>query len=154
MRFVRRASMIGTAALAILLFAGCEQHRGEPLAAEGAPPPIANPVGPVPGLGTAAPRPRNPFANDRVAMVEGRKLFTRMNCAGCHGDHAGGGMGPSLRDERWRYGGEAPDIYATIAQGRVGMPAWGTKLPDEQIWKLTAYIQSMRTPLEPEPPTP
>ena len=32
------------------------------------------------------------------------------------------------------------------------MPSWGSKIPEEQIWKLVAYVKSMRTPQEPEPP--
>jgi mono/diheme cytochrome c family protein len=32
------------------------------------------------------------------------------------------------------------------------MPAWGTQLPDDQIWKLVTYIDSLRTPMEPEAP--
>ena len=76
-----------------------------------------------------------------------------MNCAGCHGGHAGGGMGPSLRDKDWIYGSSAGHIHDSIVEGRAhGMPTWGTKLPDEQIWKLTAYIQSLRTSQEPQPP--
>ena len=27
-----------------------------------------------------------------------------------------------------------------------GMPPWGTKIPEDQIWQLVAYIKSMRTP--------
>ena len=33
------------------------------------------------------------------------------------------------------------------------MPAWGTELPEVQIWKIAAYIKSLRTPLEPQPPS-
>jgi mono/diheme cytochrome c family protein len=33
------------------------------------------------------------------------------------------------------------------------MPAWGTKLNDDQIWKLVAYIKTLRTPNEIAPPT-
>ena len=138
----------------VTLAFGCQGHTGEPLASESGQPAIRNPVGPVPGPDVAAPLPANPYAFDKVATAEGRQLFMQYNCAGCHGDHAGGGMGPSLRDQDWRYGGSDADIAATIAQGRTGMPAWGTKLPQDQIWKLTAYIKSMRTPYEPEPPTP
>ena len=62
-------------------------------------------------------------------------------------------MGPSLRDEVWIYGGDDAHIFDSITQGRAnGMPSWGSKLPQEQIWKLAAYIRSMRTPLEPDPP--
>ena len=62
-------------------------------------------------------------------------------------------MGPSLRDSSWIYGGSNPHIFSSIAEGRAhGMPAWGTRIPDQQIWQLVAYIRSLRTPNEPEPP--
>ena len=88
----------------------------------------------------------NPFANDPVALQEGHKLFNWYNCSGCHGGHAGGGMGPSLRDKVWLFGDRDDQIFDSIAEGRgEGMPSWGTKIPEEQIWKLVAYIKSMRT---------
>ena len=62
-------------------------------------------------------------------------------------------MGPSLRDETWIYGSRDDQIFDSIAQGRSkGMPAWGAKIPEDQIWQLVAYIKSMRTPQEPDPP--
>ena len=62
-------------------------------------------------------------------------------------------MGPSLRDEDWIYGSTDAQVFNSVAEGRAnGMPAWGTKLPEAQIWKLVAYIKSLRTPKEPEPP--
>lgn len=62
-------------------------------------------------------------------------------------------MGPSLRDSTWLYGSDDASIYASISEGRQnGMPAWGTKLPREQVWKLATYIQSLRTDDEPDPP--
>ena len=62
-------------------------------------------------------------------------------------------MGPSLRDADWLYGNRPDQIYNTISQGRSkGMPAWGTKIPEQQIWELVAYIKSMGTPEEPDPP--
>jgi cytochrome c oxidase cbb3-type subunit 3 len=66
-----------------------------------------------------------------------------MNCVGCH-SHGGGGMGPPLMDDEWRYGGRLEQIAATIAEGRPsGMPAWRGKLTEDQIWKLAAYVRSM-----------
>jgi len=111
------------------------------------------PVGPLPGEPeTALREATNPFAGDDVALSEGRKLFFFFNCAGCHGDHGGGGMGPSLRDQSWLYGDSDAKIANSIAQGRAhGMPAWGTKITTEQVWKLAAYIASLRTPREPQP---
>jgi cytochrome c oxidase cbb3-type subunit 3 len=62
-------------------------------------------------------------------------------------------MGPSLRDPRWLYGSTPDRIFASIAQGRGhGMPAWGARLPEKQLWELTAYVSSLRTADEPEAP--
>jgi cytochrome c oxidase cbb3-type subunit 3 len=125
---------------------------GERAGAAAAPGPEQAAIGPIPGVGEPEPR-KNPVAGDPNALQNGRSLFVTMNCAGCHGTHAGGGMGPSLRDEAWIYGGNAGDIFNSIAQGRAnGMPAWGTMLPEPSIWNITAYIESLRTPNEPDPP--
>jgi cytochrome c oxidase cbb3-type subunit 3 len=110
-------------------------------------------IGPQPGPDRPLARPINPYAGNRAVLAEGRQLFNWYNCSGCHGDHGGGGMGPSLRDSTWYYGGDDASIFASITEGRQkGMPAWGTKLPADQIWKIVTYIKSMRTPDEPDPP--
>lgn len=112
-------------------------------------------IGPIPGPDHHAPAIRNPKRDAAGVLQEGRRLFVLMNCSGCHGGRAGGGMGPSLRDEIWLYGESEGQIFDSIAQGRnFGMPAWGTQLPEPEIWKLVAYIQSLRTPQEPDAPTP
>jgi mono/diheme cytochrome c family protein len=96
---------------------------------------------------------RNPYADDPAAAEAGRRLFTQYNCAGCHGSHAGGGMGPSLRDSLWIYGNSDVQLFSSIIEGRsAGMPAWGAKLPESQIWQLISYIRTLNTPGEPEPP--
>jgi cytochrome c oxidase cbb3-type subunit 3 len=129
--------------------AGCNSHRSVPSSA----PPSPTNVGPVPGPQFAAPAEFNPLGNNPVALQDGRRLFNWYNCSGCHGGHAGGGMGPSLRDKTWLYGDRDDQIFDSIAEGRSkGMPAWGSKIPSDQIWELVAYIKSMRTPAEPEPP--
>jgi cytochrome c oxidase cbb3-type subunit III len=110
-------------------------------------------IGTQPGPDRTLPEVKNPYAGNANALSEGRRLFVWYNCYGCHGGRGGGGMGPSLRDVNWLYGREAGDIFNSIAEGRPhGMPAWGTKLPREQIWKLTAYIKSMDTADEPDAP--
>lgn len=114
---------------------------------------VSTPVGPVPGQVAPVHYRTDPLAGDPVALQDGRRLFNWYNCSGCHGGHAGGGMGPSLRDQVWIYGSRDDQIYDSIAQGRSkGMPAWGSKIPEIQIWELVAYIKSMRTPQEPDPP--
>jgi cytochrome c oxidase cbb3-type subunit 3 len=155
---VRHLSLAGVALWLGLLTAGCGE--APPAAAKtgngvanGASPAMFTQVGPVPGPRDLGIRPQNPYQGDRTAIVEGRRIFVEFNCSGCHGGRAGGGMGPSLRDTVWHYGNADAQIFSTITEGRdEGMPAWGTKLPDDQIWKLVAYIQSMRTPNEPNPP--
>lgn len=95
----------------------------------------------------------NPYTGQVAAERDGRRLFLMYNCVGCHGGRAGGGMGPSLRDSAWIYGGTDPDLYATIVEGRPGgMPTWGGRIPPDQIWKLIAYIRTLRTSAEPDPP--
>jgi cytochrome c551 len=74
--------------------------------------------------------------------INGRRLFLKMNCYGCHGGRGGGGMCPSLRDR-----GVDPDV---IREGSPkGMPAFGQLLTDQEILDLVAYIKSMRSPDEP-----
>ena len=83
------------------------------------------------------------YDNNAPAISEGQFLYTKMNCVGCH-SHGGGGMGPALMDDEWRYGGRIDQIATTIAEGRPnGMPSWRSKLTDDQIWKLAAYVRSM-----------
>ncbi len=138
--------------LTTVALAGCGRATGD-TATEGAPPVTGVTIGPVPGPGMPAAPMASPVSADAATRMEGRQLFTRYNCAGCHGEHAGGGMGPSLRDSAWIHGGEPAQIFASIAEGRPhGMPAWGTKLPEQQVWTLVTYIQSLRTRGEPEPP--
>jgi cytochrome c oxidase cbb3-type subunit III len=108
---------------------------------------------PVRGSGSESLNRTDPFTGNAMAAAAGRRLFVWYNCYGCHGGHGGGGMGPSLRDKVWLYGGRDDQIFDSIAQGRPkGMPAWGTRIPQDQIWQLIAYIRSMRTLSEPDPP--
>jgi cytochrome c oxidase cbb3-type subunit 3 len=144
---------IAALALAAGYASGCANEPPGVSAAAGSPPPMFTAVGPIPGPPQNPPRRSNPYEKDLAAMAEGRGLFVRFNCVGCHGGRAGGGMGPSLRDVVWRYGNTDAQIFSTINEGRdQGMPAWGTKLTEDQIWKLVAYVQSLRTPNEPQPP--
>ena len=139
--------------LALLACAGChENHRS---LADGYAPPHDTNVGPIPGDIMVVHAERDLYLQDRVALQEGRRLFGWYNCSGCHGDHGGGGMGPSLRDATWIYGDRSDQILNTLVYGRSkGMPAWGDKIPADQMWKVIAYVKSLNTPLEPEPPTP
>jgi cytochrome c oxidase cbb3-type subunit III len=103
----------------------------------------------TPGVGRTAytidPRAAKYYDNPQAVQI-GKALFYSMNCAGCH-SNGGGGMGPSLMDSQWIYGGRLEQIRQTIADGRPnGMPSWAARLSDADMWELAAYVRSMSLP--------
>jgi cytochrome c oxidase cbb3-type subunit III len=168
---MRRLWLIALAGLIPLAMSGCSASASDPPAARPPPgspseptggtvPPTLAPVGPIPGPQVAGENSsydiQNPYAGNPSALEQGRELFVQMNCAGCHGGHAGGGMGPDLRsDHIFKFGDTPADLFDSISMGRgMGMPAWGTKLPPDVIWKLVTYIESLGTQEEPDKPAP
>ncbi len=92
------------------------------------------------------------------APRDSRKLYAEF-CAACHGPALGGGSGPSLLGEAWKYGGDEAALAASIREGRVpgGMPAFAPGLSEMEIRGLVVYIReqagraaSLKTP----PPRP
>ena len=76
-------------------------------------------------------------------VSQGQQLFSAMNCVGCHAN-GGGGIGPPLMDDVWIYGSEPANVFATIVQGRPnGMPSFGGRIPENQVWELVAYVRSL-----------
>jgi cytochrome c oxidase cbb3-type subunit 3 len=136
--------VLGAAALALAACDREERHSrakpfGETVPAGESPDTI------YPGSGTPPPLDARAqlYDNNAPAISQGQQLFSQMNCVGCH-SHGGGGMGPPLMDDEWRYGGRIDQIAASIAEGRPnGMPAWRGRLTDDQIWQLAAYVRSL-----------
>lgn len=86
---------------------------------------------------------RDPYAANAQGLSDGQRLYEWMNCVGCH-FHGGGGIGPPLMDEKWIYGGDPENIFATIVEGRPnGMPSYRGKLTEDQVWKIVSYVRSM-----------
>jgi mono/diheme cytochrome c family protein len=53
-------------------------------------------------------------------------------------------MGPSLQDGRWHFGGSNGEVFQSIYEGRPdGMPAWGGRISDADIWRLVTYVRSL-----------
>ena len=141
-----RASLPILAAAALMLGA-CqrEEHNsrskpvGETVPAGESPAPIFPGGTTPPALDARA----SLYDNNANAIAQGQQLYLQMNCVGCH-SHGGGGMGPPLMDDEWRYGGRIDQIATTIAEGRPnGMPSWRGKLTEDQIWELAAYVRSL-----------
>jgi cytochrome c oxidase cbb3-type subunit III len=143
-RFRASLLFIGVAAIAVSACDREERHsRSKPIGETvpaGESPDTIWPGGTIPQ--TLDPRAKL-YDNNAPAISEGQFLYSKMNCVGCH-SHGGGGMGPALIDDEWRYGGRIDQIATSIAEGRPnGMPSWRSKLTDDQIWKLAAYVRSM-----------
>jgi len=134
----------------LLLISGCHKSGGAVDPDRG----VANAGGVIdsaltPGVGhsltTIDPRAAKYYDN-ADAVTTGKRLFAQYNCSGCH-SNGGGGMGPSLMDDEWIYGGRLEQIHQTLVEGRPnGMPAWGGKIPDEQLWQISAYVRSLSLP--------
>lgn len=102
---------------------------------------------PAPGLPGATRV--NPFNGDPRIATAGAKLFTSMNCDGCHGEDAAGWVGPDLGDGRWRFGGSDTDVFDSIFFGRPkGMPAFGGVLGERGVWVLVTYLRSLKAPAD------
>ncbi|MEO7143094.1 MAG: c-type cytochrome [Bryobacteraceae bacterium] len=87
----------------------------------------------------------NPLARNPAAVAAGQKLFTNA-CGGCHGMAGEGARGPNLADGvRIRRSG-ARQLFNVVKQGVPGsdMPAFN--LPDEKIWQVLAFVQSLSAP--------
>ncbi len=86
----------------------------------------------------------NPYERNAQALATGAKLFVSYNCVDCHGADGNGAIGPSLADGRWHFGGSAGEVFESIYQGRPdGMPAWGGRIANDQVWMLVTYVRSL-----------
>jgi cytochrome c oxidase cbb3-type subunit 3 len=85
----------------------------------------------------------NRYEQNAFAISEGKRLFDWYNCSGCH-FNGGGGIGPPLIKTVWTYGNEPENLFDTIVKGRPnGMPSWGGRIPEYQIWQLVTYVRSL-----------
>lgn len=147
-REIRMMAACMVAALALAL-AGCAKSSTQPPPA--APPGVQGVIDTAfePGVShslvSTDPRAAQYYDNAN-AVNEGKRLFSQYNCSGCH-SNGGGGMGPSLMDDEWIYGGRLTQIHQTLVEGRPnGMPSWGGKIPDPQLWEIAAYVRSLSLP--------
>jgi mono/diheme cytochrome c family protein len=93
----------------------------------------------------------NPIQMTDANLLEGMKLY-QAKCAGCHGDPGNPqfGVASPFYPPAPRFLKDPPDLpgsqnFYIIKHGIrwTGMPAWGNRLSDDQIWKLTAFLSQM-----------
>jgi cytochrome c oxidase cbb3-type subunit 3 len=81
------------------------------------------------------------YAETAQKISEGKMLYQRMNCVGCH-HYGGGGMGPAFMRPDWTYGKEPLDIATSIIAGRKnGMPSYRGKLTGTELGEIVAYVR-------------
>ncbi len=84
------------------------------------------------------------YVNDPEAVARGRGLF-RAVCTGyCHTTRPADRVAPDLFDCTWARGDSDPEIFRTISDGvsDTQMVGFGGKLPDEDLWKIVAYLRA------------
>lgn len=131
--------------LAVFATAGCEREQRRFSEPGGSTVTVTTPLSDIRAGGAAVATPvQSPYDENAFAISEGQRLFQWFNCSGCHATGGGGAIGPALTDEQWIYG-KAPDqIFSTIVQGRPnGMPAFGSRIPNQQVWQLVSYVRSL-----------
>jgi len=147
---VSRAAVCGVLALAALL-GGCYREKRQfepPVPTSSTTDPtrlghvLAGGAAPIqPPLAAASRAPKDD--ENAFAVSQGKRLYRWYNCSGCHAQ-GGGGMGVPLTDDKWIYGSSPADIFRTIQQGRPnGMPSFGGRIPEDQVWQIVAYVRSM-----------
>lgn len=136
---------------AMLMLAGCEREarrfdapvRNQSATEDAQRQGGNQPAMPLQGAVRSPLRVTSPYDGNAYAVAQGKRLYRWYNCNGCH-SMGGGGIGPALVDEKWKYGGDPASIFATITQGRPGgMPSFGGHIPDDQVWQIVAYVRSM-----------
>lgn len=126
----------------VLVFAGCNASKNDGAKAEGAAKAEAA------GKAAAAEKPPsgNPFAKSEDAVIEGRALYLKYGCAGCHGMGGGGGMGKPIIDDEWRFGSDDVTLFKLV-RGEIPeqtMPnVIGKAMTDEEVWKTLVYVRSV-----------
>jgi cytochrome c oxidase cbb3-type subunit III len=131
-----------------LVVASCGQQPAPAPTSDASPPAVRYEANIV--AGTVLPpgaQPTNPHHGDAEVAKKGALLFAAMNCDGCHGGDASGWVGPSLSDQRWRYGGADSEVFSSIFYGRPkGMPAFGGAVGVDGVWALVTFLRSLPLP--------
>jgi cytochrome c oxidase cbb3-type subunit 3 len=77
-------------------------------------------------------------------LMAGAKIFSA-NCAVCHANDGGGGVGPNLTDSYWLHGNSIKDIFRVIKYGvpAKGMIPWKDQLNPTKMQEVSSYILSL-----------
>jgi putative heme-binding domain-containing protein len=95
---------------------------------------------------------KNPLEGNPDAIKIGQGIF-RSRCADCHGMDARGMRAPDLT-QVWASGRTDDGLFRTLRNGVAGteMPSVGPRTPDDEIWKILAYVRTLAAPAPTDPP--
>ena len=94
------------------------------------------------------------FSSGEHARLYGQTIFAE-NCQACHNKNGAGDIGPNLTDKNWLYTeGTSQGLFQFIIEGNPtgGMPAWGIILSKDDLYAVTAYINSLKGMKHIDPP--
>lgn len=105
--------------------------------------------GPRPSADNADPEAGRYIGNPE-AITQGQALFVTV-CSGCHGVHGEGGRGPQLIDASNARRASNRELFNWIQNGIPGTDMPPITLPDEQIWRLAAFVRNLNAPAYDQP---
>jgi len=103
-------------------------------------------------IASKAPAEKNPVEGDAAAIKYGSGVF-RARCADCHGMDGRGVRAPDLT-QVWAAGRTDSGLFLTLRNGVPGteMASVGVRTPDDEVWKILAYLRTLAAPAPTDPP--
>ena len=92
---------------------------------------------------SAAATDKNPFDTAQDAEMGKMTFITSGGCAYCHGNDGTGGRGANLTNGEYRFGGSDAQLFDTIRNGIQGSDMPPTRGPDQEIWRLVAFVKRL-----------
>lgn len=91
--------------------------------------------------------------SEESRLLAGGEIFMK-NCAVCHANDGGGGVGPNLTDDYWIHGNDISDVFKTVKYGvpAKGMIPWKDQLSAGEMQEVSSYLLTLvgTTPANPK----
>ncbi|MEE2777573.1 MAG: c-type cytochrome [Acidobacteriota bacterium] len=134
------------AVASVIAVAGCASSGG-PVAEAPTAATEREPVVAAEAPAPAETTPASAYLADEAALKRASQLF-RAVCTGyCHTTEGAGREAPDLFDCESMHGGSDQEVFTVITGGlpNTQMQAFGGKLPDEDLWRIVAYLRANST---------